>query len=324
MKDNKNNFLICIILVLSLAASFLLGLFGGKSLRTEVIANNEICFNYDYDVRRANSNIVYNDYVLYDPLETDVPNLNYSTSSYSEHMAYHYVSPIGDTEIWVSQMSSTPYWVGNVYHIPSYSLYLQIATYNGNEGQVVYYFDRLLLNELVFDFSNIDVRIFSFLDVDTPFSISRLVFNSLDSSNDSYVLSINVCPLVYEGFIDNNYIPYFSNEIVDVYDVSIYMEDIPLTINEFYLDLTNLPLQNHYIAWYFGETWYDDGYNAGISVSEENGWLGGIFEIFENASKTFVNVMNVRIFPGITLGTLVLFPLVLLLLSLLLKILFGG
>lgn len=69
---------------------------------------------------------------------------------------------------------------------------------------------------------------------------------------------------------------------------------------------------------------YDEGFQDGLFQYERNNALGPVFKMFADASAVVFNILSIEVFSGITLGTIMLFPLIALLIGWILKLFFGG
>lgn len=77
----------------------------------------------------------------------------------------------------------------------------------------------------------------------------------------------------------------------------------------------------------------ESGYNEGYDTGFENGFadgrdtanpLGPVMSLFKDTADVVASVLNVQILPNLTIGTILLFPLVALLFALFIRLFFGG
>lgn len=86
----------------------------------------------------------------------------------------------------------------------------------------------------------------------------------------------------------------------------------------------------HQVGFADGE---ESGYNEGYDTGYENGFeegrdtanaLGPVMSLFKDTADVVASVLNVQILPNLTIGTILLFPLVALLFALFVRLFFGG
>lgn len=321
MKKSKKIFLIISIVILtiiSLITSYSLGHYVGKS---DVVIKDPV---YVENVKNAPRS-TYSNFVDYDPLVTNVPGLSYSTTSYADKVSYYevYTNENNDTldiTICIGNSFGGTYYeseTNNLIYNSSINIFVVVHSYNSNEAMDVYYYDRIYVQRHEFTFYNSGSR--PILNQQS-FIIDSLGING---EQDGYDYGLVFRFLTFDNYYNSD-TGLWEREFNTEYGINMIIEE-PLFFNTIYNIYTNSMFSNSHNSTEFSySAGYDNGYFMGNENAVENGFLGGIFSLFISASDTFINVMSVPIFPGITLGTLILFPLVILLLSLIIKIFFGG